>query len=54
MSLLIVDNDNTQNSYSFQSILVFTLRFAQKAAVIFNINVSGISTQQLMYLSNLE
>jgi hypothetical protein len=26
---LIVDNDNTQNSGSFQSILVLTLRFAQ-------------------------
>ena len=50
----MVDNDNTQNSCAFQSILVFTFRFAQKAAVIFKIHVSGISTRQIVYSSYLE
>jgi hypothetical protein len=31
-----------------------TFRFTQKAAVIFKINVSGISTQQIVYWVNLE
>jgi len=34
--------------------VVFTLRFAQKAVIIFKINVCGISTQQLVYSVNLE
>jgi len=38
----------------FKLILVPTLRFAQKAAVVCKINVSGISTQQIVYSANLE
>jgi len=51
---LIVVNDNTQKSHSFQSMLVFTLRFAQKGLVTFKINFSGISTQQIVYSATLE
>jgi hypothetical protein len=50
----MVDNGNIQNSHVFQSILDFTLGCAQKAAVIFKLNVSGISTQQIVYSANLE
>jgi len=38
----------------FQSILVPTLRFAQKAVVVCKFNVSSISTQQIVYSANLE
>jgi len=38
----------------FQSILVPTVRFAQKDVVVCKINVSSISTQQIVYSANLE
>jgi hypothetical protein len=34
--------------------LVFTVRFAYKAALVFKINVSGFSMQQIVYSANLE
>jgi hypothetical protein len=46
---LIVDNDNTQQSHSLQSTLVFTVRFTQKAALIFKMVVSCITTQLIAY-----
>jgi len=36
--LVNVDNDNNRKSCSFQSILVFAVQFAQKAALLCNIN----------------
>jgi hypothetical protein len=50
----MVNNGNTQNYQLFQSILDFTLGCAQKAAVVFKLNVSGISTQQIVYSANLK
>jgi hypothetical protein len=53
-SALISDNDNTQKSRSVQSVVVFTPRFTQNASVVFKINASGISMQQIVYSANLE
>jgi len=47
--LLIVDNDNTQKSRSFLSMLIFTVRFAQWAALICKMDVSCITMQQTVY-----
>jgi hypothetical protein len=54
MCPLIADNDNTQFSHSLESIDSFTLRFTQMAIVVFKINDSGISMQQIVDLANLE
>jgi len=51
---LIVGNDNTQKSRSLKSMLIFTVRFAQKAALVFKINLTGIATQQIVSSANLE
>jgi len=50
----IVDNDNTQTSRPFQLMLIFSLRFAQKAALVCTLNVSAISTLQIVYSANLD
>jgi len=47
--LLIVDKYNTKISHSFQSILIFTVMFAQSAALVSEIDVSCMTTLQIVY-----
>jgi len=46
---LIVDNDNSQNSRSLQSTLVFAVRFTQMAALVIKMADSCITTQLIVY-----
>lgn len=48
---VIVDNNIFHKFHSFQSILVFSVRFTQYAAVIWKMDVTGITMQQTVYQS---
>jgi hypothetical protein len=45
----IVDNDTNQKSRCSQLILVFTFTFAQRASLVCKIEISCITTQQIVY-----